>query len=200
MTKRASRTGSVMVLAGFLVFVAIIAYLVAASFARPPVAVFEPGDLAPRPEPESLVYDTVTIDAREAAGWKYFAMGTRMLVGPGEHWDLAVRRFTVVPNGGAVNHGQVDFDAVLEAPDTNYELTQFARDTANAAMRRWYRYGFLSHLLTPAGNVYALQLRDGRYAKLEILGYYCPGPSAGCLTFRYAYQPNGTRRLWDNPT
>ena len=66
---------------------------------------------------------------------------------------------------------------------------------ANDALRRWYRYGFFSHLLTPAGNVYAIRTADLRYAKLEILSYYCPGPVAGCLTFRYVYQPDGTVRL-----
>jgi hypothetical protein len=195
MTTPASRTAPRLILLGFLVFVALLAYLVAASFRRPPVAMFEPYPLEPRPEPQTLVYDTVTIDAREAAGWKYFALGTRALVGPGEPWDLAIRRFTIVPNGGAVDLGPVDFEAVLEAPDTAYELTSFDRDTTNTALRRWYRYGFLSHLLTPAGHIYALRLRDGRYAKLAILGYYCPGPSAGCLTFQYAYQPDGTRNL-----
>ena len=33
---------------------------------------------------------------------------------------------------------------------------------------------------------------DGRYAKLEILGYYCPGAHPGCLTFRYVFQGDGT--------
>jgi hypothetical protein len=33
---------------------------------------------------------------------------------------------------------------------------------------------------------------DGRYAKLEILGYYCPGGQPGCLTFRYVFQGDGS--------
>ena len=33
---------------------------------------------------------------------------------------------------------------------------------------------------------YVIHTRDGRYVKLELLSYYCPGPEPGCLTFRYA--------------
>jgi hypothetical protein len=41
--------------------------------------------------------------------------------------------------------------------------------------------------------VYAIRTADGRYAKLEIVSYYCPGAVSGCLTFRYAYQGSGAR-------
>ena len=36
---------------------------------------------------------------------------------------------------------------------------------------------------------------DGRYAKLQLLSYYCPGARPGCLTFRYVYQGAGGRSL-----
>jgi hypothetical protein len=51
---------------------------------------------------------------------------------------------------------------------------------------RWYRYDFLAHLLRPAGQAYTLRTDLGTGVTLEVLGYYCPGPTAGCLTFRYA--------------
>ena len=31
-----------------------------------------------------------------------------------------------------------------------------------------------------------------RYAKLELVGYYCPGGQPGCVTFRYVFQGDGS--------
>jgi hypothetical protein len=47
----------------------------------------------------------------------------------------------------------------------------------------------------PSPRVYALRTADGRYAKLEILSYYCPGAMPGCVTFRYVYQGAGGTEL-----
>jgi hypothetical protein len=49
--------------------------------------------------------------------------------------------------------------------------------------------------------VWAVRAAAGRYAKIEIVGYYCPGPRPGCLTFRYVYQGNGSPLVGrrDNP-
>jgi hypothetical protein len=64
----------------------------------------------------------------------------------------------------------------------------------NPAIRRWYDYGAVSHLLKPNGHVYVVRTRQGRFAKVEILSYYCTGLAPGCVTFRYAYaQPPGER-------
>jgi hypothetical protein len=62
----------------------------------------------------------------------------------------------------------------------------------NPAIASWYRYGFFSHVLTPKPHVWAVRTADGRYAKLEMLGYYCPGAQPGCPTFRYVYQGDGS--------
>jgi hypothetical protein len=43
--------------------------------------------------------------------------------------------------------------------------------------------------------VYAVRTADGRYAKVELVNYYCAGVGAACVTFRYAYQGDGSRRL-----
>jgi len=40
--------------------------------------------------------------------------------------------------------------------------------------------------------VWAVRTADGRYAKLEMVGYYCPGARPGCPTFRYVYQGDGS--------
>lgn len=190
------RRAPLLVFTWFGVFLLVIAYLVAASFAPKSVQVFQLADRPARAAPpEEIVRDTLTVDARDETRWRYVSLATGGSVGPADRWDLAIRRFTIVPSDAAIDLGAVQFEEVRDAPRGPWTPTAFAPDTANAALRRWYRYGFFSHLLTPAGNVYAIRTADRRYAKIEILSYYCPGPIAGCLTFRYAYQPDGTVRL-----
>lgn len=180
----------------FAVFLLAIGYLVAASFAPRRVQVFELADRPSRAEPpKEIVRDTLTVDARDETRWSYVSLATGGPVGPAERWDLAVRRFIIVPSSAAIDLGAVRFEDVHEVPLGPWTPSVLGPDMANGAFRRWYRYGFFSHLLTPAGNVYTIRTADRRYAKLEILSYYCPGPDAGCLTFRYAYQPDGTARL-----
>jgi hypothetical protein len=36
------------------------------------------------------------------------------------------------------------------------------------------------------GHVYVLRTSDGAYVKMQIVSYYCPGPTAGCMTVRIA--------------
>lgn len=60
-----------------------------------------------------------------------------------------------------------------------------ARDTVRHTLDGWYRYDFFSHLLMPRDRTYRLPLEEGRSARLRFLSYYCPGPDAGCVTFRY---------------
>ena len=166
------------------------------SFVPKSVQVF---DVTNRPArsspPEAIVRDTLTVDARDETRWRYVSLASGAPVGSTDRWDLAIRRFTLVPAGAAVDLGAVPFDEVRSIPSGPWTPTAFGSEMANDALRRWYRYGFFSHLLTPAGKVYAIRTADRRYAKLEILSYYCPGPVAGCLTFRYVYQPDGTVRL-----
>ena len=119
---------------------------------------------------------------------------------PGE-WDLAFQRFYIVANGGAgfagrgglLDLGPVPFDSVKVVPENGYVASEAGRDTTNAATAEWYDYSFTSHLLTPRPRTYAVRTADGRYAKLEVVGYYCPGARPGCLTFRYVYQGDGER-------
>ena len=68
-------------------------------------------------------------------------------------------------------------------------------DSVNPALERWYDYGFTSHLLTPKPGVYAVRTAEGDYAALRFLSYYCPGARAGCVTFEYVYQGDGSRLL-----
>ncbi len=183
---------------GFVLFLAALTYLLAASLAPRDVPTFVPAAPAPRPSPATgLVVDTLTLDARDAVTWRFVDLATGAVLTPPDTagWDVAVRRFRLVVSGGALDAGAVGFDTLAEAPVAGYLPTAFAADTVNPALQRWYRYSMFSHLLEPRGHTYVLRTSDGHYAKLGILGYYCPGPEAGCLTLRYAFQGDASRRL-----
>jgi hypothetical protein len=184
----------------------IAAVVVAIALHRP-----EPPVFAPTPARESEVDARLTapavytVDATSATEWQFFDFSRGSVVSdPGPlDWDLAFRRFRIIANGGQgfagrggiADLGPVVFDGMHSLPATGYAPTSARRDSTNAAIAHWYRYGFTSHILKPEPRVYAVRTADGRYAKLEILGYYCPGARPGCLTFRYVYQGSGSRDL-----
>jgi hypothetical protein len=176
--------------------------LVAASLQRPEPPTYAPTVADPREVGDVATPELVyTIDSSAPETWRYFDFSRGALVedpAPLE-WDVAFRRFNVITNGGegfagqggAIDLGEVPFASVTRVPTDGYQTSVSRRDSANAAFDRWYDYGFSSHLLTPKPRVYALRTADGRFAKLEILSYYCPGALPGCVTFRYVYQGAG---------
>lgn len=169
-------------------FLVAIGYVLAASVVRRSQPTFAPSPVDPRPvEAGRPVYDTITIDAREQRTWQFVNFDRRSVVSDTTGWDIAVRRFYVIAAGGLIDLGKVAFDSVTVVPESGYILNVAAGDTTNPAIRRWYRYSYLSHLLEPEGHVYAVKTRDRRYATIEILSYYCPGLVAGCVTIRYRY-------------
>lgn len=183
--------------------------LLISSIAREAPPGFPISDLEPRPEPDGLFIEPrLTVDARSADRWSGldFSTGAVFPVAEGPAaWDLALRRFRLVINGGKSFLGRagvlampgIAFDEVTEAPETGYAMSAVSPggDTVNAALEDWYEYGFFSHLLEPRQAVYVVRTADGKYAKFEILGYYCPGAEPGCVTLRYAYQGDGSQRL-----
>lgn len=182
------------------------AILVALSLRRETPRIFTPTSAEPREVGAALVGPTVyVVDARAENRWRHFDFSRGALVSEprGNGWDLAFRRFTIIGNGGDgfAGHagirdlGTVPFGDVAEVPADGYLDTRVRSDSTHPAIADWYDYGFSSHLLTPRNHVYAVRTADGRYAKLRILGYYCPGPTPGCLAFEYVYQGDGSRRV-----
>ncbi len=178
-----------LLLIGFAVFVVVIVVLVASSVTHRGMEAFEPTSMAGTPRIGEDTVDTLTIDARDPDQWQRIDLDTgRLLRADEQHgWDIAVRRFHLVPALAAANVGRGDFDQVARAPDSGYIPTSLGSDTTNAVTRRWYSYGMLSHLLEPKGYRYVIQTDAGRHVKLQVLSYYCPGLEAGCFTFRYAW-------------
>jgi HmuY protein len=154
-----------------------------------------------------------TLDARASDQWGYFDFSRGSVVEVPHQfsidWDLAFQRHKILANGGATNPkgkgailnlGEVPFEGITEAPtrgyveDTIASITPESLTTENLAMKAWYRYNMLTHILRPKPNVYVIRTADGKYAKMRLLSYYCGGGEAsGCFTFEYVYQGDGSR-------
>jgi HmuY protein len=156
-----------------------------------------------------------TLEARASEQWTFvdFSRGSAVEI-PHQFrvdWDLAFQRHKILANGGATNPkgrgailnlGEVAFDEVIEAPadgyveDTIASINPETITTENLAIKAWYHYNFLTHLLRPKPNVYIVRTADGKYAKMRIISYYCDGGQAsGCFTIEYIYQGDGSRRF-----
>jgi hypothetical protein len=126
-------------------------------------------------------------------------------------WDIGFRGTTIIINGGTIRTGQGGayihtglFDELKQIPDnqifnTDQSTTQLAIPTGSGT--GWYNYNPLQNWISPiAGRVLVIRTGDGKFAKLEILSYYRDAPNTPSTTavsryytFRYIYQPNGTR-------
>jgi heme-binding HmuY-like protein len=182
------RTAPLALYLGFGVFLVAIGYLVASSVTRRDVPAFavSPTTRVRAPTWER-VGDTMTIDASDDAHWRFasLANGNVLPAGDTTNWTIAVQRYRVMVNGVAADAGQVPFDVVPQPSRQAFAGAESPSDSTNAALRHWYRYNFLTHLLEPNGHVYLIRDARGRMWRMEIVSYYCPGPEAGCLTIRY---------------
>jgi hypothetical protein len=114
------------------------------------VPTFEPRSTPPH---DARAVDTVTLDARDAELWRFYALGRGPLVLPDTAgWDIAVRRFRVIVAGAAARLDAIDFDTLAHPPTAGFVATTFDRDTLNPVLARWYRYSMFSHLLQPRGR------------------------------------------------
>ena len=176
------------------------------SLQEPKVAMYSPTAPSPRDVRGALVGPVLyTVDATRPEPWRYFAFRVGSVIedpGPRD-WDLAFRRYEIIANGGptfmgaggVADLGEVAFADVKAVPEGGYQATEGGADPRNPALARWYSYGYFSHLLRPKPRVWAVRTADGRYAKLELVSYYCPRSQPGCVTFRYVYQGDGSRNV-----
>lgn len=192
-----SRRPPILVLAMGGAFVLLIASLLIGSLTRPEFPPFSLTPPHPTPVGDSLVGPvTYTVDASATERWRTFDFGRNAAVDSGP-WDIAFRRFHLITaaGGGIVDLGEVPFDSVRELPATGYVPNTSAPDTTNPGVGKWYAYSMLSHLLTTRHHVYGVRTAGAKYAKLELLAYYCRDAGTACITFRYAYQGDGSRRV-----
>jgi heme-binding HmuY-like protein len=200
------RAVSPVAVVAILAMIGLAAALVTLSLRQPDVPAYAPTPPAPREAGRALVGPVLyTVDASSPERWRYFSFRLGSVLedaGPRE-WDLAFRRYQIIANGGAefpgragiADLGTVAFAGVTMAPENGYQLTTGGPDPRNPAIAGWYEYGYFSHVLSPKPHVWAVRTADGRYAKLELVSYYCPRSQPGCVTFRYVYQGDGSRTL-----
>lgn len=130
-------------------------------------------------------------------------------------WDLGFNGTTILVNsgtsgpgtGGAIVKSGI-FDEITVAPDDGYLQDNKNSTTAPYAIPKgsgngWYNYNGATNVISPiAGRVLIIRTADGKYAKMEILSYYKDAPATPTsssidryYTFRYLYQPDGTKNL-----
>lgn len=173
---------------GFAAFVVVLATLVATSLRRREAPVHAPSSATRVRAPGwERAGDTLTLDATDAARWRRasLTLGRALTTSDTAAWELAVRRHHITVDGAIADLGRVPWDGARAPVDARWVASRPQED-ANAAIAHWYRYDFTTHLLAPDGRVFALRTRAGRTWKLQVVGYYCPGVRAGCLTIRYA--------------
>ncbi len=178
-------------------FLLIVAALLIGSFTKPEYPPYSLTVARPAAVGDSLVGPaTWTVDAAATDSWRRFDF-SRNAVAESGPWDIAFRRFHLIaaPGAGIQDLGPVAFDSVSELPRAGYVANTAGPDTTNPAVGKWYDYSMLSHLLTSKHHLYAIRTAHGTYAKIELLAYYCRDAGTACITFRYAYQGDGTRRV-----
>ena len=101
--------------------------------------------------------------------------------------------------GALLSTKEHEFAAVTTVPDKAGFVTDVhpknRPSSYNPVMEKWFNYSYLANVLVPKPLVYLVRTHDGKYAKMHILSYYCANKSAGCLTFEYVYQGDGSPRL-----
>lgn len=126
-------------------------------------------------------------------------------------WDVGFKGTTVIINGGNSGPGQGGavvqsglFTDIVSAPETGYTVDAAAgKAIPTGSGNGWYNYDGATNIVTPiAGKVILVRTATGKYAKMEIVSYYQNAPAAPTATsvsryytFRYLYQPDGTRNL-----
>ena len=192
-----SKRPPILVLVLAAAFLLLVASLVMGSLRTPELPPYTPTVPTPVAVGDSMVGPALyTLDASAGERWTRFDFGQNAVVdSTSSSWDLGFSRNHMIAGPGATiaDLGAVPFDSVAEAPETGYRENSTVGSESNPAVGKWYDYSFISHLLTSRHHVYAVRTGDGRYAKLELLNYYCKGVGAACITFRYTYQGRGPR-------
>ena len=132
-------------------------------------------------------------------------------------WDLAFNGTKILTNSGTSGTGlggafvqvglfdnlkTISADSVFKTDNapTSYAVTY-------GSGKGWYTYDPINNLITPlAGRVLVIRTASGKYAKVEIIAYYKGGATLATTatdaeklskqryyTFRYIFQPNGTK-------
>lgn len=179
----------------------------------PSASIYQPTPPQPQEVGARLVGPVVyTVDARSKEIWMYFDFSRGAVVAvqdpKTDEWDLAFQRYVIKTNGGDTNPagqgallslGEREVASVTQVPATAAFIsdvrTKNRLASYNPVVEKWYNYSYLANVLAPKPVVYIVRTQDGKYAKMRLLSYYCKDNMAGCLTFEYVYQGDGSPNL-----
>ncbi len=135
-------------------------------------------------------------------------------------WDLAFNRYNVRTNSGASGAGQggaldteyTDLSAVTTVPsgefavDVEGEITEsftgsgvtYTSSTLSDVLASAIAFAGPPPTYTPNYHVFIIRTADGKYAKLQVEGFYDDEGNSGYMTFSYFYQPDGSTDLAAN--
>ncbi|KXK57008.1 MAG: HmuY family protein [Chlorobi bacterium] len=172
-------------------------------------AVVEP---TPAPTQVSTIAKDIPGDTANTGHYTFYRLSDSSIVALSDSattkWDIAFRGTSIILNGGSSGPGAavgqmltgVDFDTLSMAPEAGYSADAVG---APAVGKTWYSYDPATHLISIIpGKVIVLKTADGKYAKLQVLGYYKGAPAAPkaedparFFTFKYVIQTDGSRKL-----
>ncbi len=155
---------------------------------------------------ESNSLDPVTVSDVDVSGDPvHFSFIENRVVSDSEAeaglWDIRFEGTSIYVNGEAQLLDRT-FDFIARAPEHGYEEDDVTDGPAipSASGTGWFDYDPNTHIVTaiPDRTIVVHTLND-TYAKLEVLSYYTDQNEDGGrprnYTFRYVYQPDGSRDL-----
>lgn len=125
----------------------------------------------------------------------YFSLA-RGEIADSTSWDVYFEGTTIGVNGGARVIDQA-FERIDEAPEGGYRMETADRPAVPTdEQMRWFDYDMTTHVVTPVPmRTIVVSMKDGSFAKVEILDYYSVEGEPRYYSFRYAYQSDGSRVL-----
>ncbi len=176
--------------------------------------VFIWGQLQPRPEgfaPTAAAADAAagpvqyTIDARDSSEWVFFDFVRGTVVESefeASDWHFAFRRTKLLTNSGVtnpagptgvINLGEALLEEAVAPAQLDFAVDELGgedNDTVqNPAIKKWYWYNFVRHVVIARSDVYLIRTGGDRDALVRFDSYYCDDESPGCVTFRYRLVP-----------
>ncbi len=182
-------------------------------------AVFIWGQLQPKPEgfaptmaAGAVVVDAApvryTIDARDRSEWVFFDFARGSVVESdfeAADWQLAFRRTGLLTNSGVtnpagptgvINLGETTLEEAVPPARLDFAVDELGgedNDTVqNPAIKKWYRYNFIRHVVIARPDVYLVRTGGDRDALVRFDSYYCDDESPGCVTFHYRLVPRAS--------
>ncbi len=144
--------------------------------------------------------DVRSIDNLDASSKTvYFNLATgKEVADASADWDIAFNRTTVMVNGGSSGMGNAtatllkdtSFEKVTKQPSTGFKAdSEEEKAIPTGSGNGWYEYNMADHSINPIpGRILVIKTASGKYAKLEILGYYNKSNFAAAnYSFRYSF-------------